>query len=504
MGVRHNCGWCVAPTLHDTYRIIKDLEHRGREAGGMFAVSHLRNRIDAVKWVGPIGDVFDLDGLNDFFESLIPVREYDYFGAHNRYATRGRKDLVLYDAHPHIIAGPDTIVEDHGIFMTMENVDGAIVHNGQVDEVFLSGIDESLLTTDCDSERLLRYLVNHGPEQLIRNVPGTYTLAAVSKENCKVGDIVIARDRFGVRPGYHAMKDGAVIAGSEDWALKKNGANRIFGNLHPGTIYSVSSNGKFSKGKVLPDEERKGCVFEMLYIANEESTLDEVTVGRVRAQMGRQMAKEIKLPGVQFVTYVPRCPRAAAVALAHEWGVESVQAFMKTQKRRSFMGPDEVERSDSIKSNLHLLRKNAELLRGKIVALIDDSIVRGNNIKYAIKLLNEVGVQKIHVLSYSPRIGIYDEFGRPSGCVDGTDMPPLDNFVSVNRKERRNRTLEEISREIGAEVHYLSLEGMFKALENSGVRDPRDNMCYRCMGGPSIFGGVERKIQLTVSANGNI
>ena len=96
--ISHNCGLAVAHTLHDIYSLIKSLQHRGREATGMAAIGE--ERIDVIKWMGPV-DRFDITDLHKIF----PSPKYHTFMAHVRYATRGRKDKILEDAHPHVIGG---------------------------------------------------------------------------------------------------------------------------------------------------------------------------------------------------------------------------------------------------------------------------------------------------------------------------------------------------------------------------------------------------------------
>ena len=96
--LRHNCGLCVAHTLHDAYSFIKSLQHRGREAAGIAAIGE--DKIDVLKWEGKVSR-FDVNGLHDMF----PGHNYHTFMAHVRYATKGREDKILEDAHPHVIGG---------------------------------------------------------------------------------------------------------------------------------------------------------------------------------------------------------------------------------------------------------------------------------------------------------------------------------------------------------------------------------------------------------------
>ena len=122
---------------------------------------------------------------------------------------------------------------------------------------------------------------------------------------------------------------------------------------------------------------------------------------------------------------------------------------------------------------------SGEFLKDKTVILIDDSTIRGNNSKRAIQVLLEKGVKKVYLLNYTPQIGLIPEDGIPRGCVYGVDMPPTDDFIV------RGRTSEEISENIGAEVYFLSVNGMLTAFEKLGMN--RDRLCYFCIGGKKPF-----------------
>ena len=129
--IEHNCGIVVAHTLHNTYSFIKSLQHRGREAAGIAAISN--NKIDVIKWAGLV-DAFDLEDLVHLF----PLgADYHTYMAHVRYATRGRKDRILEDAHPHVIGGRIVHKGDH-IFIY--DCDAAIIENGQTDISLLESV----------------------------------------------------------------------------------------------------------------------------------------------------------------------------------------------------------------------------------------------------------------------------------------------------------------------------------------------------------------------------
>jgi glutamine phosphoribosylpyrophosphate amidotransferase len=183
--IRHNCGIVVAHSLHDAYSFGRSLQHRGREAAGLAAIGH--DRIDVIKWKGNVEKIDEMDLIH-----VLPSHKYHTYLFHVRYATRGRKDKILEDAHPHTIGGKTIDYKSHVLVL---DCDMAIVHNGQVNDEFLTRIDNSILKTGCDTEALLHYYRMFGEHEIMRNIPGAYTLAIADKRR---EDVIVMRDRTGI------------------------------------------------------------------------------------------------------------------------------------------------------------------------------------------------------------------------------------------------------------------------------------------------------------------
>jgi len=462
--ISHNCGFCVAHTLHDAYSLIKSLQHRGREATGIAAVG--TNRIDVIKWKGPV-DRFDIIDLYKLF----PSTQYHTYMAHVRYATRGRKDRILEDAHPHTIGGK---AEDKGNHILILDCEMAAVHNGQINEGYFDGIDRNLLKTECDTEALLHLFREKGEYEILKQIPGAYTLSIADK---KRKEIIILRDRTGIKPGVLGWKDGKYCIASEDIALKKN-EGMFIEDLDLGSAYYLNPDGSYGK-KNIAKQQAAYCFFEWNYIADVDSILNGISVRRIRESLGEMLVREFYAQA-DLVTFLPRCPEVAARSYAKKRGIPFEPIFYKMRGERAFQGSTMDERKISIEENLHLLPAK-DNLKGKRVILIDDSTVRGNNAKRVRELLYkqaEVGIA-YHV-NYTPAIGIVGKDGTARGCMFGVDMPPNDSFIA------RGRTLEEISSEMGMPVNYISLEGMLRAYEESGM--PREDLCTYCIGGKHPFG----------------
>lgn len=467
--MHENCGFCVTHTLHDCTNFLESMQHRGRDAVGIAGVGD--NRIDVVKWLGTPKD-FDAFNLH----SILKSRNYHTYLGHVRYTTRGNKkaslETLLAEAHPQVIGGTSKYYDSHAI---IRNCDAAMVHNGQVDAVYLAGINQSLLKTACDTEALLHFYYEYGELEALRRIPGAYSLAIADRRK---KDVIVLRDRHGMRPASLGEKDDKCCVASEIIAFWENGGH-FTRDLAPGTAYYLDACGSYTSKNVVP-AERKHCFFEWNYVAHIRSHLNKLSVLTARCLLGEALAAEFKPDDAEFVTFLPSCPEMAAISYAEAAGLPFVDAFCKKRRTRAFQGPTTEERAASIRENLYLDDEIIPLIEEKCGILVDDSIVRGNNAPHAAHLLRkEGGVRKIYLASYTPPIGIVGVDGKPRGCLWGVDMPPTDAFVA------RGRTREEISTMLGMEVGYLSVEGMLRVFERMGM--PRQNLCMYCIGGKHPF-----------------
>lgn len=461
----HNCGYAVTHTLHDAYSFIKSLAHRGRDAVGIAAIGD--NRIDVIKWAGNTSS-FDLVDLTNIF----PASRYHTYLAHDRYATKGSKRL-LADAHPHVIGGN---LEDRGSHQIIRDCEAAIVHNGQVNEEYLTAVDSSQLKTKCDSERVLHFYRAFGEHRLMQDIPGSFSMAIADRRR---KEVIVMRDGHGVKPGFIGKKDGKFYVASESIAFRDNGGD-FSGDLVPGTIYYLSPEGGLRKEFVVAPQHLSLCQFCPNYIGHEHSVIDGIHVRTFREREGRQLAIEFpRKKGI--VTWVPRCPKVAAQGYGAALDLEVIPVFYKMKSERSFQGPDKKERQDSIESNLHTIPGIERVVSGQELVIVEDSIVGGNVARRVKTLTDTLGLRSVIILSYTPPIGIIGADGVPRGCDFGG--------VDMNSKERefiaRGRTPKQISKELGIDVGYLSLEGMFEVFRSMG-RDPK-TLCTYCIGGPHPF-----------------
>lgn len=467
------CGIAGSHDLVDAIDMLDSLRHRGQDMAGIGAIRR-SGLVDVIRWPGsPTKFRFEtLQGI--FTRSLPPGDEHYFYFGHVRYRTRGDPSLGLDEGHPFTIGGTierkgDGVEPNHVI---VRGATAAVVHNGQIGEL---GYDPATLETRVDTEQLLRYFHEHGPEAVLRDIPLAYTAIFADAAH---GGIAVLRDRVGIKPGVLGTKDRLPVFASEDLAFRKNHVTKL-GDIEPGSYYLVGTDGPKHRRTIVPATPRF-CFFELNYIANPDSVIDRISVGDTRVALGRALAREFAPPDVDLVTFMPSAPHAAAAAYADELGLPFEEVLYKPEQKRSFLEPNQASRERSIASNLYI--ESGIDLEGKTILIVDDSIVRGTNSKYLVELLKATGVEKTYLASYTPPIGVYGDDGEPRGCEYGVDMPPTARFVARDDELGRNRTPDEISCELGIETYFLSRQGMLSALG----RDP-STLCTFCIGGPRPY-----------------
>ncbi|MBI4019884.1 MAG: hypothetical protein HY367_01015 [Candidatus Aenigmarchaeota archaeon] len=453
---REECGIVVAHSLHDTYKALKALQHRGQEAAGIAAMTG--KSVSAVRWKGLV-DNFSLRYLHTLLDGGV-------FIGHVRYSTSGSREKILKDAHPHCTGGNDFLYgegrllaeggdmesilqEGRGSHIITTDARTAAIHNGTL-------VDHNELTNktdECDTRTLLKLYSEIGPEELLRKIPAAYSAAFLNANN---REVVCVRDRFGIRPCWIGKKDGKYVIASEDRAIMEIGGTPIR-EVAPGEAVYIK-DGEFEAKQII-DPETRFCFFEYVYLAHPESTFNGHKVREARYRLGVELAGEFRPPDADMVSFVPNAPEPVARGYSSESDLPFAELFYKMREEdRSFMIPHGHGRSESIERNLYVL-DNVNL-EGKNIVLVDDSIVRGNVSQVAVMKLKKAGARKVYFLSASPPIGIRLN-GENTGCLYGVDMPPTDNFAI-----KRCGSVERIRDEMGADaLHYISFDGLYRAIQ---------------------------------------
>jgi amidophosphoribosyltransferase len=254
--------------------------------------------------------------------------------------------------------------------------------------------------------------------------------------------LIGARDPFGFRPLVLGKRDNAYVLASETCALDAIGAEYIR-DIEPGEVVTISNEGVTSNKSRCPGRSGEGrCIFEYIYFARPDSYIDGVSVYESRIKAGRFLAQDSPVDA-DLVVGVPESGNAAAQGFALESGIPYGTAFVKNSYvGRTFIKPKQSSRESAVRVKLNPIR---EVVRGKRVVMIDDSIVRGTTSDRIVGMLKEAGAKEVHVRISSP------PFLWP--CYFGTDVPAREQLIAYNR------SIEEIRQIIGADsLGYLNID----------------------------------------------
>lgn len=411
------------------------LQHRGQESTGI--VVHDENFFRSQRGLGRVNDFFTADRLE--YLNWHPYVNTFAIG-HNRYSTAGNS--------------PESNVQP----LTMETSKGwiSLAHNGNLTNVkdlrtWLQK-EGAVFRSDSDTEVILHLIrkfveensVLHSLEQALLFVEGAYSLLVLSQEG-----LLAARDPRGFRPlCLGSLGKGHVLA-SETCALDLIGAEYIR-EVYPGEIlqFSKDTTPKFSM--FAPTQKQHPCIFELIYFSRPDSNAFGFNGHLIRKEHGRQLARESYVDA-DYVIPVPDSGVPASIGYAVESGVPFEMGFIRNHYiGRTFIEPEQSIRNFGVKVKLNPI---ADLLRGKRVVVVDDSIVRGTTSKKIVHMLRQVGVAEIHMRVSSPP--------TTHSCFYGIDTPTKEELMASALD------IEQMRKYIGADsLAFLSHEGMMKAVGN--------------------------------------
>ena len=424
-----------------TYYGLYALQHSGQESGVI--VTSDGKQFRKHKGMGLVSQVFSGSILHELVGHIAI--------GHTRYSTTGSSHLT--NAQP----------------LTVDCARGqiAVAHNGNLtnaarlrDELESRG---SIFQTTVDSEIILHLMAQpslngHGNNlvQTLHRIEGAYSLVIMTEN-----ELIGVRDPFGFRPLCIGKLDDAWVLSSETCALDLIHA-KFVRDVEPGEIVVINQDG-LSSTQAFPEQQRRAfCIFEYVYFARPDSTIAGQNVYKVRVEMGRQLAREFPIDA-DVVVPVPDSGNCAALGYHLEYGIPYEMAFVRNHYvGRSFLQPTQLIRDFNVRVKLNLI---TELVKGKRVIVIDDSIVRGTTCKARVNNLKEAGAKEVHVLVSCPP--------HMNPCVYGIDFPDRSKLMAANH------SLEEIRKYLNADsLHYLSREGMVKA---TGLT--ADAFCLACYDG---------------------
>lgn len=427
------------------------LQHRGQEAAGI-AVGNGR-QVVVYKDLGLVSQIFDEQTL----ESL----KGDVAVGHTRYSTAG--GVMWENSQPMFRVSPD-------------GTDVALCHNGNLVN-YLQLLDEAAELGLVDPQRapsdsdVMTALLTQGVRdgvtvfesmrQLLPRLKGAFCLTITDGHT-----LYAARDPEGVRPLSLGRLEKGWIVASETCALDIVGASFVR-DIEPGELVRIDESGVHSE-RFAP-ANRKGCVFEYVYLARPDSTIHGRNVNATRLEIGRRLAQEHPAEG-DLVIPVPESGVPAAVGFAQASGIPFGQGLVKNAYvGRTFIQPSQTLRQLGIRLKLNPLR---EVLQGKRLIVVDDSIVRGNTQRALIRMLREAGAAQVHVRIASPPV--------KWPCFYGIDFAsPGELIANAVTGDNEAELVRSVCTALGADsLGYVSTEAMVAATEQ-----PAEQLCCACFDG---------------------
>ena len=432
------------------------LQHRGQESAGIVASTHSKMHLEL--GMGLVADIFDPGRLMKLPGPLAI--------GHNRYSTAGKSELV--NAQPCMInyAEGSLALAHNGNLVNAQTIRKGLASKGAI---FQSTNDSEVIVHLMAQAKSVSF-VDRAAEAL-RQVNGAYSLILMTEN-----ELLAARDPRGFRPLCLGKLDGSYIVASETCVMDLIEAEFIR-EIEPGELILINEKGLQSFFP-LKKEEAKHCVFEHIYFARPDSFLFGEHVYMARKEMGKAMAQESPAD-VDLIVPVPDSGVVSAMGFAEESNIPFEMGLIRNHYvGRTFIEPQSQIRNFGVKLKLNAVKN---LIEGKRLAIIDDSIVRGTTSRKIVKMLLEAGAKEVHLRISSPPILF--------SCFYGIDTPNKDELIA------HTNTLEETRQYLGANsLSYLSISKMLEVLQNG-----KNKFCSACFDGNypvSITDNIETIQQL--------
>lgn len=411
------------------YNGLLALQHRGQESCGI-AVSD-EGVIDYHKNMGLVTEVFS----NNILDSLSGQMGI----SHVRYSTAGGS--VLENAQPLVmryVKGTLSVAHNG-------NLTNAVEIRKQLEQrgaIFQTTIDSEVICYVIARERLKCHSVEDAVARTMQVIEGAYSLLVMSPRK-----VIAARDPHGFRPLCMGKVNGSYVFASESAALDACGAEFVR-DIEPGEIVIADKDGLRSMKPELGEKKKSLCIFEYIYFARSDSFIDGVSVYEARKQAGKILARTFPVEA-DMVIGVPESGIDAAIGYSEESGIPYEKAIVKNSYiGRTFIKPSQKERMKSVRIKLNPI---TNMVKGKRVVIIDDSIVRGTTVDRIVTMLRDAGAKEVHMRISSP------PFMWP--CYYGTDIPSRGELIACNH------SIEEITKLSGADsLGYLPVESLHEMI----------------------------------------
>ncbi len=422
-----------------SYFALYALQHRGQESAGI-AVADVGGQIMALRELGLVNQVFD--------EQKLRALTGEMAVGHVRYSTTGSN--AWENAQP---------------VHRSDRREVALAHNGNLTnavelqaELREQGV---AFRSTSDSEVIAAMIAAHPAERVedavaetMRRLEGAYSVVIMTADR-----VIAFRDPAGIRPLVLGQLGDRYCVASESCAFDIIGAT-FLRNVRPGEIVSLTERGIQTRQGVESEREAL-CVFEYIYFARPDSRMGGTLLQAARWRMGEVLAREAPAPTADLVIAVPDSGNAAARGFARASGLPQDDGLIKNRYvARTFIQPGQELRKHGLRLKFNPL---AEIVGGRSLVVVDDSIVRGNTTRQIVQMLRDAGAREVHLRISAPPIR--------NPCHYGVDMSSREEMIAHGRE------VDEIAREVGADsLAYLSLEGVYEAI--GGARERHCDACF--------------------------
>ena len=423
-------------------------QHRGQESSGIAVYDG--NKISILKEMGLVKEVFSEKKLKEMDGKLAI--------GHVRYPTKGKSDLK--NAQPYLL---NTLSGPNFAFVTNGNIFNYTKIRNQLDN------EDVYFESENDGELILKYLaflhikkeltIIESIKKLMKNIQGSYSAILLMKDK-----IFAFRDPFGNRPFIIGKRDDTYIFASETCCLNIIKAE-IVREVKPAEIITVDEKGFHSISQnpniYRTTNHNAHCIFEFIYFSRPDSIVYDHKVYDFREKLGQKLAEnENNIPDI--VIPIPDSSNFIALGYAKSLGVDFNFGLIRNHYvGRTFIAPEQTIRDEGVNQKFNAL---PDYFKGKIVTLVDDSIVRGTTIRKLVKMVRKNGGKQVHIRIGSPMVKY--------SCFYGIDTPTREELIA------NQKSVEEIKDYLGADsLSYLTIEDLKDLVKNN------KEFCYACFDG---------------------
>lgn len=445
------------------------LQHRGQEAAGI--VSYDGQSFYSERHAGLVGDNFT---NQDVINRLVGKRAI----GHVRYSTAGDNN-VIHDTQP--------------LFAEFAGGGFAVAHNGNLTntKTLKKQLQKrgSIFQSTADTETIIHLIATSSKSKLVerlvdalKQVEGAYSLVALSDKK-----MIGVRDPLGIRPLVLGSIDGAYVLASETCAFDIIGAQYIR-DIQPGEMLVITEDGMTSSKPFSCNSSSRFCIFEYVYFSRPDSMIEGRSIYSVRKQIGAELARESAVQA-DVVVPVPDSGTPAAIGYAEAAGIPFDLGII----RNHYVGRTFIEPTDSIRHMGVKLKHNANqnVLKGKRVVLVDDSIVRGTTSLKIVQMVRDAGASEVHMCIASPPTS--------NSCYYGVDTPEKSKLIASHMSVDEIRDYIQVD-----SLNFLSIDGLYRAVGIAKRDHECPQFCDACFTGDYPTALTDLKITHHISRQLNL